>query len=231
MKSLTISFIAFIFFIACHEDPASTDSSRATLSTASGDTVIYYRQEPDLEYYNLPVCQGTYEASYVKCIDMDPVLQRFYSSSSSGTPATLTCSSQNDSTTVVVMISGIAYANQTVNFGQHAFVKPTYNATKKIPGGSKIDTPPSGISGVRQQGLALDTCTGVIDIDASIANGIFGLPPQKGSQRSFRIYYRLNDQSAFALNYTDVLFLFNQDNSVARTKAEATNGCTTVVVK
>jgi hypothetical protein len=65
------------------------------------------------------------------------------------------------------------------------------------------DEPPSGQQ-IRPLGVEIDTENGIIDLQKTVSNGTFGSTPVSGSSQTFRIYYRIDDASNKALNYTDV---------------------------
>lgn len=68
-----------------------------------------------------------------------------------------------------------------------------------------LDEPPTG-SEVIPQGVALNKKSGKIRLDKTVNNGVFGADPLSGSQKKFRLYYRLNDNSKKSLNKIDIQF-------------------------
>jgi hypothetical protein len=217
--------IAALFLLACQEEPAQN-----TTSYVSGDTIIYYRQ-PDVDVFELPYCEGAYGCGVADCIDIDCNTRKLFATSCSATPYPWRCISNTDTLTLIVVISGIAYPDKTYCSGEHETSEPVYvGDTKGLPPGSKFDTPPRGWPSAKGQGLAIDNITGKIDIDQSVKNGLFGEVPEKDSKRKIRVYYQLNDQSRYTLNYTDITFIYDPPSDNVRT-ADGPGGGTVVIVK
>jgi cobalamin biosynthesis protein CobT len=70
-------------------------------------------------------------------------------------------------------------------------------------GDGTSDEPASG-QDVISQGVAISKTVGTINLKQSMLNGALGANPANGTSQTFRIYYRLNDNSQKALNYIDV---------------------------
>jgi hypothetical protein len=227
MKIILMVIVVF-FLWACQEEHTQDAKLQATSLNAMGDTIIYYRQ-PDIEFFELPYCEGSYGCGVVDCIDVDCNARKLFATSCSATPYPWRCI-KNDTLTVVVVISGVEYPSGTYCSGDSGRSEPVYvGDTKGIPPGSKFDTPPQGWPSATSQGLAIDCNTGKIDIDQSVKYGLFGDPPKKGTERRIRIYYQLNDQSHYTLNYTDITFIYNPPAN-ARVMNGPTGG-TIVIVK
>lgn len=58
------------------------------------------------------------------------------------------------------------------------------------------------------QGVDINKATGVINVKNTFANGVFGPNPVNGTEKDFRINYRLNDASNHTLNGIDVRFFY-----------------------
>lgn len=56
------------------------------------------------------------------------------------------------------------------------------------------------IPGANRGKLHVNKKTGVIDLERSLTDGLFGANPVDGASKDFNIYYRLNDASAKAIN-------------------------------
>lgn len=217
-------FTVALFLLACQEEPTQN-----TTTNASGDTIIYYRQ-PDIDFFQLPYCAGTNGCDVVDCIDIDCSAGKLFATSCSATPYPWQCISQEGTSTVVVLISGVTYSDNTYCKNNGGVSEPSYfGDTKTVPEGSKFDTPPAGWPSASSQGLAIDWQTGKIDIDQSVANGIFGEDPKNGSERKIRIYYRLNDKSHYTLNYTEITFVYESSAESTRTANGPGSGSTVVV--
>lgn len=225
MKIFLIAVVA-LFLIACQEEPTQSITAQA-----ASDTLIYYRQ-PDVDFFELPYCAGTYGCDTVNCIDIDCSAGKLFATSCSATPYPWRCISEGDTLTVIVLISGVVYPSETHCSDSGETSEPTYYGDNKaVPQGSQFDTPPQGWPTANAQGLAIDSKTGKIDIDQSVANGIFGDVPKHGSERKIRIYYKLNDESHYTLNYTDITFVYESSTSNARTADDGPGGGTVVIVK
>jgi hypothetical protein len=215
-----------VFLFACQEEPTQN-----TTTTASGDTIIYYRQ-PDIDFFQLPFCAGAHGCDAVDCIDIDCDAGKLSATSCSATPYPWQCISQEGTTTVIVLISGVRYPGNTYCTNNGGVSEPSYfGDTKGVPEGSKFDIPPQGWPTASSQGLSIDCHTGKIDIDQSVANGLFGEYPKNGTERKIRIYYRLNDKSLYTLNYTDITFVYESSTESARAAAQGPGSGTVVIVK
>ncbi|MBT1696001.1 hypothetical protein KK083_03875 [Fulvivirgaceae bacterium PWU4] len=226
MKIFLTAVVA-LFLIACQEEP----TQQSTSSQASGDTLVYYRQ-PDVDFFELPYCAGTYGCDTVNCIDIDCNVGKLFATSCSATPYPWRCINEGDTLTVIVLISGVEYPDKTHCAGKNETIEPIYYGdSKAVPQGSQFDTPPQGWPTASAQGLAIDSKTGKINIDQSVANGIFGVVPKHGSERNIRIYYKLNDESHYTLNYTDITFVYDSSAGNARITDDGPGGGTVVIVK
>lgn len=124
-----------------------------------------------------------------------------------------TCSAQ-------ITVSGIDYLDSVYVLQNNAkMALPVYDgdAAKPLPcedddddcefdddeddddGDGDDDEPPPG-QDVRTQGLEINTGSGHIDLEQTVANGTFGATPVSGSHKDFLIYYRLYDPSLGVLN-------------------------------
>ena len=120
-------------------------------------------------------------------------------------------------------VSGIDYMSNIYILNEDdSLAVPIYNGSRfmEVPGDDDhefddgpddddndgtLDEPPTG-SEVIPQGVALNKKSGKIRLDKTVNNGVFGAAPLSGSQKKFRIYYRLNDNSKKSLNKIDVQF-------------------------
>jgi hypothetical protein len=231
MKYIGPFTVAF-FLLSCQEELSSDTSSLMEFTPSSGDTVFFFRQ-PGVDAFPLPPCTGYYKCPAMEHIDIDCNAQQLLASSSSAIFYPLQCIHDAEVTKIVAVISGIGYPQGAYCSGAGQIILPLYYGIhNNVPTGSKFDTPPSGVPSAQSQGLAIDLNTGTIDLDKSISNGIFGKPPHPGSQRIFRIYYRLNDQSQWTLNFTDVIVEFAASYESARTaEACGPGGGTVIIVK
>ena len=72
--------------------------------------------------------------------------------------------------------------------------------------GDNDDDEPPPNQQLRPQGVDINKRNGKIRLDNTVQNGVFGQTPINGSNRDFRLYYRLNDNSKKALNKIDLKF-------------------------
>lgn len=122
-------------------------------------------------------------------------------------------------------ISGINYLDSIyVLESGNKFAYPVYNANPaaELPcedddggecefddgndddnGNGTADEPPPG-SEVELLGIEVNKDLGFFDLDQTVGNGTFGESPVSGTSVDFKMYYRLDDASAKALNDIDV---------------------------
>ncbi|MCU0324587.1 MAG: hypothetical protein MUF45_04965 [Spirosomaceae bacterium] len=79
-------------------------------------------------------------------------------------------------------------------------------------GDGTSDEPAAG-QDVTSQGVAIDKANGKINLKKSMLNGALGANPANGASKTFRIFYRLNDNSQKALNFIDVKIHYFQNQS------------------
>jgi hypothetical protein len=228
MKRIGLFIVAIL--LSCQDEPSLDTSSLATFES-SGDTVIFFRQ-PEVEAFDLPACTGHYDCPSMDCLYMDCDGQKLLATSCSAIFYSLQCTDSLGTTNLVVMISGVEYSSSEHCVGSGGISLPFYNGhTVNVPQGSKFDTPPVNIPSAGSQGLAIDVNTGAIDIDQSIANGIFGNPLKKGAVKKFRIYYKLNDKSHFTLNSTVITLKYDPPTAFGRVADDGPGTGTVIIVK
>lgn len=109
-------------------------------------------------------------------------------------------SPKGDTTTTLVVISGITYFDKYHNLSLgDSVAAPVYNADINRPlplAGSDFDSDNTANSG----GCSVKTTNGQINLAESVRNGIFGNPPVNDARREFDIAYRLNDASGKVKN-------------------------------
>jgi hypothetical protein len=105
-----------------------------------------------------------------------------------------------DSTSALVIISGITYFDKYYNLSQDdSLAIPVYNADANRPlplAGSEFDSDNTANSG----GCSVKTTNGQINLAETVRNGVFGTTPVNDARREFDISYRLNDPSGKAKN-------------------------------
>ncbi|MDN5211351.1 hypothetical protein QQ020_04795 [Fulvivirgaceae bacterium BMA12] len=149
-----------------------------------------------------------------------------------------------DSCKVSIIISGIDYEDHIYEINTNdTLAIPFYNAQKGLlppcsddddddddeedddecefddgpddDDGDGDDDEPEPGQEVIPQGVAIDKATGIIDVKKTLSNDVFGPNPTNGTQKDFRINYRLNDASNGTLNGIDVrLFYFEKRSDI-----------------
>jgi len=110
-----------------------------------------------------------------------------------------------------IILAGVTYPDG-VYFVNDAdpVLGPAYNAKLNGGGVNGVFDEEGLAAGARAQHLMVNTITGVIDLRASLQQGLFGDHPQNGDSRSISIYYRLNDESQGSLLRSTVnIYYFN----------------------
>lgn len=122
---------------------------------------------------------------------------------------------EKDTCKSFVTISGIGYSESI--FSSDFIAEPHYNANPSLvppDGNFDVEDTDHGYT-ARELGLAIDVKTGVIDLAETAMNIKEGSTSGNGLNREFRVYYRLDDQSNFALNFIDLnVFIFNSINVI-----------------
>lgn len=224
---LTLSFLLF----ACCEDMQQLKKTDHDQYTITSDTLVYLLH-PDTEFFTLPYCKGSYDCPLLDCMNVDCNAGKLFASSCLGLPYPLKCVGPNGETIIHALISGVRYNDQSVCNKEGISVEPYYNeSTAGPPAGSLFDTPPPGIPSANAQGLSIDSRSGKIDIYKSLLQGVVGSPAVPDTRKTFRIYYRLNDPSHFALNYTDLTILYEpSDASSSRGSVQTPPGGGTIII-
>jgi hypothetical protein len=79
-------------------------------------------------------------------------------------------------------------------------------------GNGHDDEPPLG-QRANDQNVRVRTTSGVINLKKSVIDGAFGPNPKSGDMKQVRIYYRLNDNTRWALQYIDVTLYYYEYES------------------
>ncbi len=219
MKDKRFYFFSICFFvlaaISCNK-PAEQNDTPYTLSY--GSPVIYLKNQAS-DYIVSPTESrtGTYTA-FPEGIEIDDDNGAInVSKSETGLKYKITYTAANgDTSSTVVLISGIQFADQFYRLSQNDSVAyPIYNgnAANTLPlSGSSFDDNNLANSG----GCAIKTTNGQINLAQTVRNGIFGPTPQNDARKEFDIEYKLNDQSGKAQNKIRVkLYYYNTMADVA----------------
>lgn len=117
-----------------------------------------------------------------------------------------------DTTSVIIMISGINYFDQIYNLSNNdTIARSVYNATpgRTIPVGSSFDEG-NGCNGV---GVSVNVDDANINLMQTIRNGVFGNTPRNGSIKEVELKYRANDGSGKSLNSLKVKLYYYDTNA------------------
>jgi len=129
-----------------------------------------------------------------------------------------------DTTSTVILLSGITYFDKFYNISQGDTVAmPVYNANASNPlplVGSSFDEN----NNANSYGCSVKTANGQINLAETVRNGVFGAIPQNDVPKEFDIEYRLNDPSEKALNKLTVrLYWYDSMADVAPDVLEILN--------
>lgn len=210
--ALFVSVFVITSVISCEKSPGDTPY---TLSY--GSSILYLKNQPgDYIVYPVQSRPGTYEG-FPEGIEVDDNTGAInVSDSESGLKYRITHTAPNgDTTSTVVLISGLQFTDKFYRFSQSdttAFPVYNGNAANPIPlSGSSFDENNTANTG----GCSVKTTDGQINLAQTVRNGVFGAVPQNDVRRDFDIEYRLNDESGKALNKIRVrLYWYNTMNDV-----------------
>jgi hypothetical protein len=109
-------------------------------------------------------------------------------------------SPSNDTTTTLVVISGITYTDNFFHLSTgDSICIPVYNASLSRPlplSGSTFDEG----NGANSGGCSVKTDNARINLAQCVRNGIFGATPTNDVRKDFDVFYRINDNSGKAQN-------------------------------
>lgn len=216
MKGRRNSFLYFaliLVFVSCNKP-----GEDGTFTLSYGNPVIYLKnQSSDYIVYPSQSRAGTYSA-FPEGIDIDDNTGAInVSKSETGLKYKITHTASNgDTTSTIVLLSGIQFADQFYRLSQNDSIAfPIYNGstTNQLPvSGSSFDDNNLANSG----GCSIKTTNGQINLAQTVRNGIFGSTPQNDAKKEFEIEYKLNDQSGKAQNKIKVkLYYYNTMADVA----------------
>lgn len=212
IKSAFGFIFLIIFAVSCKKEKAKTP-----YVLSYGSSVIYLKnQAGDTKVFPLEYRAGQYTA-FPEGIELDEDNGEInVSKSETGLRYRITHTALNgDTTSTVVMLSGIQFLDKYYNLSQHdSIARPVYNGNpaNAIPlAGSVFDENQFANSG----GCSVKTNNGEINLAQTVRNGVFGTVPQNDARRDFDIDYRLNDASGKALNKIRVrLYWYDTMNDV-----------------
>lgn len=207
---MTMSVIVY----SCTKETGNSKSSELSY----GDSILYLKNQSS-DYIVYPTEQRTGQYfGFPDGIEIDQATGAInVSKSESGLRYRITyVSPGGDSSTTMVVISGINFADKFYHLSQgDSIALPIYNASidRVLPlNGSNFDEGNNANSG----GCSVRTINGQINLTQTVRNGVFGAIPQNDAKQEFDIYYRLNDDSKKALNKIRVkVYYYDTINDVA----------------
>jgi hypothetical protein len=193
---LYISLLLLII-VSCNKP-----GGEGTYTLSYGSPIIYLKnQSSDYIVYPTQSRAGTYSA-FPEGIEIDDRTGAInVSKSETGLKYKITHTASNgDTTSTIVLLSGIQFADQFYRLTQNdSIALPIYNGNpaNQLPvSGSSFDDNNLANSG----GCAIKTTNGQINLAQTVRNGVFGSTPQNDAKKEFEIEYKLNDQSGKAKN-------------------------------
>lgn len=218
MKGRRFSFFLICFSIITAISCNKTGEENGPYTLSYGSPIIYLKNQSS-DYIVSPSESrtGTYTAfpEGIEINDDNGAIN--VSKSETGLKYKITYTAPNgDTTSTVVLISGIQFADQFYRLSQNDSIAfPIYNGNSINPlplTGSSFDDNNLANSG----GCSIKTTNGQINLAQTVRNGIFGSTPQNDAKKEFDIEYRLNDQSGKAQNKIRVkLYYYNTMADVA----------------
>ena len=210
---------ALLGTIACNKSGTDT-STPPGFQLSYGDSVLYQRNL-GADYLVLPTSNltGTYTA-FPEGIEIDDKTGAInVSKSETGLRYRITFipTGSTREYTTTVLLSGINYLDQFYYLSQNdTIAKPVYNGNP----GSQIPLSVSGTAfdiglGCNNEGIAVSTGDGKINLMQTIRNGFFGRYPDNGTRKEFQLNYKIDDKSHQALNALKIkIYYFETMNDV-----------------
>lgn len=219
-SAFLLVFIALISVTACKKSSGDNGGMPGSSDFSYGDS-IFYQRNSNTDYLVYPTRQeaGTY-SGFPEGIQIDEKTGAInVSKSETGLryqvkflPAT---GGPERSTTV--LLSGINYLDAFYFLSKNdTIAKPVYNGTLQnvIPGTSSGTAFDIGL-GCNNEGIAVSTADGKINLMQTIRNGFFGKYPDNGTRKEFELKYKIDDNSKQALNGLKIkLYYFETMNDV-----------------
>lgn len=209
-----LALSAITIIVACTKNNTEETLPTGVYKIRYNDSIFYQRNSGS-DYIISPMNAqpGTYEA-FPEGLEIDEKSGAInISESETGLRYKILYTSQKgDSSSTVILLSGINYVDEYFNMAQNdSVIYPVYNAdiNRSVPNGVfDVD------GEARKEGCAIDPMTGSISLKQTMRNGFFGGSPN-GVRKEVTVSYRLNDKSNQALQSIDVLlYYYNTMNDV-----------------
>jgi hypothetical protein len=213
--------------LSANTQPASIFTTDASLSPSYGDSILYVQGAGRSAYLFKPVntlLNGTF-VSWPKGLTIDPVtgeIDVLQSEPGARYNVGFVSAATGDTAYRQVILAGITYPDGIYDLSSgNTTLQPYFNADAAATGAANSIFDEEGIA--NSQNLIVNAQTGAIDLQASVAQGLFGAEPQNGDSRDVSIYYRLNDQSNMSLLKTTVtVYYFNSVSDIPQSLIDAT---------
>lgn len=185
-----------------------------------GDTILYIREGEENKVMPKSILEGTFR-SVPEGLAIDPDTGEI-DINASETGLKYKIFLENDETQTVcsytLTIGGINYPDRFFVLDQGEIeVMPVYNSSRSglIPcdaGGSDenclFDVESPNGEKISDLGVVVNRNSGQIDLQGTLANGFFGQNPIDGQEIDVKMYYRIQDGSAGALNALGLRFFY-----------------------
>jgi hypothetical protein len=218
--ALTLLLSALIGISACKKSTTDPNPLPSTFQLSYGDSILY-QKNIGADYLVSPKQSmvGTYTA-FPDGIEIDDKTGAInVSKSETGLRYRIsfipTGTTKEYSTTV--LLSGINYLDQFYFLSKNDTVAlPVYNGNPQ----TQIPLSSSGTSfdlglGCNNEGIAVNTSDGKINLMQTIRNGFFGRYPDNGTRKEFELKYKIDDKSQQALNGLKIkIYYFETMNDV-----------------
>ncbi len=204
----------------------ATFTTDVTKSPYYGDSILYVRGEAATAYQFKPTNSlgtGTYVA-WPAGITIDPktgIIDASKSEPGSRYNVGFVSASTGDTAYNQVVVDGVTYVDGIYALdSKDSVLSPYYNTSAVTPWSSDgkavafaggpthsfvFDAPAAGVLSANEQGLAVSTTDGSINLANSVRQGLFGSNPHNGDTKEIPIYYRLGDASRNSLLKSTVI--------------------------
>ncbi len=214
---------ALLLLVACKKDGGGDNTIPADFKLSYGDSILY---EKNIGADNLVLPQHSYTGTYSafpEGIEIDDKTGAInLSKSETGLRYKINFIADNNSFeyTTTVLLAGINYFDAFYFLSKNDTVaNPVYNGRP----GAAIPVSATGTAfdiglGCNNEGIAVNTADGKINLMQTIRNGFFGRYPDNATRREFELKYKINDQSQqkvkalkIKLYYFDTMNDFTED--------------------
>lgn len=217
--SLTSIFIAIIGIAGCKKSTADSNMAPGEFQLTYGDSILY-QKNIGVDYLVFPKesAAGTY-AAFPDGIQIDDKTGAInVSKSETGLRYRISFvpsgSTKEYSTTV--LLSGINYLDQFYFLSHNdTIAQPVYNGNPQSQVPLSASTAFDIGRGCNDEGIAVSTSDGKINLMQTIRNGFFGRYPDNATRKEFKLEYKIDDKSQQAVNSLKIkVYYFETMNDV-----------------